>query len=137
MRPLLQAWAERALRINASDDRSGLAWAASAAVQWYSDRPDVSRALHDALRGAYRAPRVAIGGGYGLVFPYLGVRDSKRTIVASILRANAQPVAELLRRQITELQELHELIEQGRWETLLAVFERARAARERHLARIE
>lgn len=36
------------------------------------------------------APRVAIGGGYGLVFPYLGVRDSKRTIVASILRANAQ-----------------------------------------------
>ena len=36
------------------------------------------------------APRVAIGGGYGLVFPFMGVRDSKRTIVASILRANAQ-----------------------------------------------
>jgi hypothetical protein len=36
------------------------------------------------------APRVVLGGGYGLVFPYLGVNDGKRTIVASILRMNAQ-----------------------------------------------
>ncbi len=36
------------------------------------------------------APRVVLGGGYGLVFPYLGVNDDKRTIVASVLRMNAQ-----------------------------------------------
>ncbi|HZR37766.1 MAG TPA: prephenate dehydrogenase/arogenate dehydrogenase family protein [Nevskia sp.] len=79
------------------------------------------------------------------IFPNAGggFRDFTRIASSSprtwhdILRANAEPVAALLRRQIAELQELHGLIEQGRWEQLHAVFERARAARERHLARIE
>jgi prephenate dehydrogenase len=79
------------------------------------------------------------------VFPNAGggFRDFTRIASSSprmwhdILRANAAPVAALLRRQIAELQELHGLIEQGRWEELRAVFERARSARERHLARIE
>jgi len=43
----------------------------------------------------------------------------------------------LLSRQIAELQELHAMIERGDWESLQAVFERARAARERHLTRID
>jgi hypothetical protein len=47
------------------------------------------------------------------------------------------PVTALLRRQIAELQALQGLIERGEWEALREVFERARAARERHLARIE
>ena len=36
------------------------------------------------------APRVALGGGYGLVYPYLGVRDANHTIVASFLRMGPQ-----------------------------------------------
>jgi prephenate dehydrogenase len=79
------------------------------------------------------------------VFPNAGggFRDLTRIASSSprmwhdVVRANAKPVAELLSRQITELQDLHRLIEQERWEELYAVFERARSARERHLARIE
>ncbi|MBL6749403.1 MAG: prephenate dehydrogenase/arogenate dehydrogenase family protein [Nevskia sp.] len=84
-------------------------------------------------------------GAEGDIFPNAGggFRDFTRIASSSprmwhdILRANAQPVGALLRQQIAELQELNGMIEQGRWEELLAVFERARAARERHLARIE
>jgi hypothetical protein len=36
------------------------------------------------------APRVAIGGGYAVVFPFLGVRDGKRTVVGSFLRMGPQ-----------------------------------------------
>jgi hypothetical protein len=36
------------------------------------------------------APRVALGGGYAVVFPYLGVRDSRRTLVGSFLRMAPQ-----------------------------------------------
>jgi len=35
------------------------------------------------------------------------------------------------------LQSLHGMIERGEWDGLRDVFERARAARERHLTRIE
>lgn len=34
--------------------------------------------------------RVAIGGGYAVVFPFLGVRDDRRTIVGSFLRMGPQ-----------------------------------------------
>ena len=79
------------------------------------------------------------------VFPNAGggFRDFTRIASSSprmwhdILRANAQPVSALLRRQIAELQELQGMIERGEWERLQQVFERARAARERHLSRIE
>jgi len=74
------------------------------------------------------------GGGFR---DFTRIASSSPRMWHDILRANAQPVAELLRRQIAELQELHEMIEQQRWDALLGIFERARAARERHLARIE
>jgi prephenate dehydrogenase len=44
---------------------------------------------------------------------------------------------ELLRRQIAELTELERAMQAGQWDTLRAVFERARSARERHLSQIE
>jgi prephenate dehydrogenase len=79
------------------------------------------------------------------VFPNAGggFRDFTRIASSSprmwhdVVRANARPVAELLGRQIEELKDLQRLIEQERWEELYTVFERARSARERHLARIE
>lgn len=36
------------------------------------------------------APRVVLGGGYAVVYPFLGVRDGRGTLVASILRMGAQ-----------------------------------------------
>lgn len=36
------------------------------------------------------APRVALGGGYAVVYPFLGVRDERRSLVASILRMAPQ-----------------------------------------------
>lgn len=74
------------------------------------------------------------GGGFR---DFTRIASSSPRMWHDILRANAEPVAELLRRQIAELQELHGMIEQGRWDALREVFERARAARERHLSRIE
>jgi prephenate dehydrogenase len=74
------------------------------------------------------------GGGFR---DFTRIASSSPRMWHDILRANAEPVAALLRRQIADLQELHGLIERGEWEALHAVFERARAARERHLARIE
>ncbi|MHB9105585.1 MAG: RIFT barrel domain-containing protein [Armatimonadota bacterium] len=36
------------------------------------------------------APRVALGGGYAVVYPFLGLHDERRTLVASILRMAPQ-----------------------------------------------
>ena len=36
------------------------------------------------------APRIILGGGYALVFPFLGLRDGARTIVGSFLRMAPQ-----------------------------------------------
>jgi hypothetical protein len=36
------------------------------------------------------APRVAIGGGYAVVFPFIGLRDEKATLVGSFLRMGPQ-----------------------------------------------
>jgi prephenate dehydrogenase len=74
------------------------------------------------------------GGGFR---DFTRIASSSPRMWHDILRANAQPVAALLSRQIAELQELHAMIERGDWESLQAVFERARAARERHLTRID
>jgi prephenate dehydrogenase len=74
------------------------------------------------------------GGGFR---DFTRIASSSPRMWHDILRANAEPVAALLRRQIADLQELHGLIERGEWEALREVFERARSARERHLARIE
>jgi prephenate dehydrogenase len=43
----------------------------------------------------------------------------------------------LLRQQIDELEQLRDMIEQGHWDAMREVFERARDARERHLNRID
>ena len=86
-----------------------------------------------------------IDGADADIFPNAGggFRDFTRIASSSprmwhdILRANAKPVTALLRRQIEELQVLHDMIERGEWDAMREVFERARAARERHLTRIE
>ena len=74
------------------------------------------------------------GGGFR---DFTRIASSSPRMWHDILRANAQPVAALLQKQIEELQNLHAMIERGDWDALRAVFERARAARERHLTRIE
>jgi prephenate dehydrogenase len=74
------------------------------------------------------------GGGFR---DFTRIASSSPRMWHDILRANAQPVAALLQKQIEELQTLHAMIERGDWDALRAVFERARAARERHLTRIE
>lgn len=81
----------------------------------------------------------------GEIFPNAGggFRDFTRIASSSpemwhdIVRANAGPVAELLERQLGELRDVLAMIRGGRWDELKAVFERARLARERHLAQIE
>lgn len=74
------------------------------------------------------------GGGFR---DFTRIASSSPRMWHDIIRANSEEVARLLRQQIDELEQLHEMIEQGRWELLREVFERARAARERHLTRIE
>lgn len=74
------------------------------------------------------------GGGFR---DFTRIASSSPRMWHDILRANAKPVAALLRRQIEELEALHGMIEHGEWDALREVFERARAARERHLTRIE
>lgn len=74
------------------------------------------------------------GGGFR---DFTRIASSSPRMWHDILRANAGPVSELLARQIAELQDLHGMMQRGDWEALHAVFERARAARERHLTRID
>jgi prephenate dehydrogenase len=81
----------------------------------------------------------------GHIFPNAGggFRDFTRIASSSpemwhdIVRANAGPVSQLLEQQVGELREVIGMIREGRWDELKALFERARAARERHLAQIE
>ncbi len=83
--------------------------------------------------------------GDGDIFPNAGggFRDFSRIASSSpemwhdIVRANARSVTELLDRQISELQQIRGMLDSGRWDELKALFERARAARERYLAQIE
>lgn len=88
----------------------------------------------DQLEGADADIFPNAGGGFR---DFTRIASSSPRMWHDILRANAQPVAELLRRQIDELSRLLAMIETDRWDEMRAVFERARAARERHLTRIE
>jgi prephenate dehydrogenase len=81
----------------------------------------------------------------GEIFPNAGggFRDFTRIASSSpemwhdIVRANAATVGRLLEQQIGQLGEVLEMMRAGRWDDLKRLFERARAARERHLAQIE
>lgn len=88
----------------------------------------------DQLEGADADIFPNAGGGFR---DFTRIASSSPRMWHDILRANAEPVAALLKRQIDELTRLHGMIEQGDWDAMHAVFERARAARERHLTRIE
>ena len=74
------------------------------------------------------------GGGFR---DFTRIASSSPEMWHDIVRANADSVARLLERQIGELGEVLAMIRAGRWDRLKALFERARAARERHLAQIE
>lgn len=81
----------------------------------------------------------------GEIFPNAGggFRDFTRIASSSpqmwhdIVRANAESVGQLLEQQIDELQQILRLMREDRWDEIRALFERARAARERYLAQIE
>ena len=74
------------------------------------------------------------GGGFR---DFTRIASSSPRMWHDIVRANAPAVADLLRLQISELQTVLKAIEGGEWTTLYQLFERARAARERHLMKIE
>jgi prephenate dehydrogenase len=74
------------------------------------------------------------GGGFR---DFTRIASSSPDMWHDIVRANAGPVMRLLEQQVGELQEVLGLLRAGRWDELKALFERARAARERHLAQIE
>jgi prephenate dehydrogenase len=74
------------------------------------------------------------GGGFR---DFTRIASSSPEMWHDIVRANAGPVMQLLEQQIGGLQDLLGLMRAGRWDGLKAMFERARAARERHLAQIE
>ena len=74
------------------------------------------------------------GGGFR---DFTRIASSSPQMWHDILRANADSVGRLLDDQIAELQTLRAMMQRGEWVALRAVFERARAARERHLSHIE
>jgi len=74
------------------------------------------------------------GGGFR---DFTRIASSSPQMWHDIVRANAVEVAQLLSAQIAQLQRVHSLIEQEQWLELQALFSRARAAREHHLAHIE
>ena len=74
------------------------------------------------------------GGGFR---DFTRIASSSPEMWHDIVRANHVEVARLLEQQIVELQELLALMKDERWADLRDRFERARAARERHLSQIE
>ena len=74
------------------------------------------------------------GGGFR---DFTRIASSSPEMWHDIVRANAASVAQVLERQLGELNDVLGMIKGGRWDDLKALFERARAARERHLAQIE
>jgi prephenate dehydrogenase len=74
------------------------------------------------------------GGGFR---DFTRIASSSPQMWHDILRANQAPVMALLDSQIRKLSELQESMRAGRWDEIRTVFERARSARERHLAQIE
>ncbi len=74
------------------------------------------------------------GGGFR---DFTRIASSSPQMWHDIVRANADSVGALLDRQIEELQALRAMMSEQRWDEMRAVFERARAARERYLTQIE
>ncbi len=74
------------------------------------------------------------GGGFR---DFTRIASSSPQMWHDIVRANRSTVSQLLERQISDLSEMLAMIKGGRWDDLKARFERARAARERHLSQIE
>jgi prephenate dehydrogenase len=74
------------------------------------------------------------GGGFR---DFTRIASSSPEMWHDIVRANHVQVSRLLEQQIGELQELLAMMKGGRWSDLRDRFERARAARERHLSQIE
>lgn len=74
------------------------------------------------------------GGGFR---DFTRIASSSPDMWHDIVRANADAVGRLLEQQIGELRDVLGMIRDSRWDELKALFERARAARERHLAQIE
>ena len=74
------------------------------------------------------------GGGFR---DFTRIASSSPEMWHDIVRANAGSVGKLLEQQIGQLGEVLAMMREGRWDALKALFERARAARERHLAQIE
>lgn len=74
------------------------------------------------------------GGGFR---DFTRIASSSPEMWHDIVRANAGPVSRLLEQQIGELGEVLAMMRAGHWDGIKALFERARAAREKHLAQIE
>lgn len=74
------------------------------------------------------------GGGFR---DFTRIASSNPQLWHDIVRANAPAVRSLLREQIAALEQLHDQMAGDDWPSVLAHFERARAARERYLAQIE
>lgn len=74
------------------------------------------------------------GGGFR---DFTRIASSSPQMWHDIVRANADAVGSLLDRQIEELQQIRSMMRESRWDDMKAVFERARAARERYLTQIE
>lgn len=74
------------------------------------------------------------GGGFR---DFTRIASSSPQMWHDIVRANAAAVTALLDQQIGELQQIRALMDKGNWDEMKALFERARAARERYLAQIE
>lgn len=74
------------------------------------------------------------GGGFR---DFTRIASSSPQMWHDIVRANSEAVGSLLAQQIEELQRIQQLMQQGQWDELKALFERARAARERYLPHIE
>jgi prephenate dehydrogenase len=74
------------------------------------------------------------GGGFR---DFTRIASSSPQMWHDVVRANKDSVSTLLGKQIDELQILRQMIEQERWDEVYQLFRRARAARERYLAKIE
>jgi len=74
------------------------------------------------------------GGGFR---DFTRIASSSPQMWHDIVRANADSVTSLLDQQIDELKQIRDLMKKGKWDEVKALFERARAARERYLAQIE
>lgn len=74
------------------------------------------------------------GGGFR---DFTRIASSSPEMWHDIVRANGEEVGRLLEQQIGELQTMLDLMRAGEWDALKSRFQRARAARERHLGQIE